>query len=173
MLWAIILALLPLCFLSAEVQIEKIEEFVSAELPQWKALLELGDAESLEKAKVLILSLKEEERMDGLIEMMKLGLTTVVGDVLARVNKASGMQKMKIAHYARVAKDSKYASVLLDWAEKSKDAMVRELAIRSLGDCGGVEAIARLEALLKVGGLEPFVETAVKASLEKLKKVAP
>ena len=170
MFQAIILALLPLSFLVAEVKIPDVKSILSEGKAPWELLLDKGDAESLEKAKALILSLKGEDVLEGLIAMMQKGLGTVDEDVLSRVEKASPLNQMKIAHYARISKSAKYVPVLLDWAEKSTDTMVRELAIRTLGDCGGAEVIARLEAMIKKGGLDPFVESATKASLEKLKK---
>lgn len=170
MIWANLLALLILSSLVAEGKAVETVKAIVEEKASWESLLEKGDADSLEKAREAVLALKGEEVVDGLIGMMKLGLPTIVDDVVARADKASPLQKMKIAHYARVGKDPKYVPTLMKWAESSDDMMVRELAIRSLADCGGMEVVVRLKAMLKEGGLDPFVEAAATESVEKLKK---
>jgi len=161
------MAFLPLyCLISEEMAGTRVP-VVTKEAP-WETLLAKGDATSLEKAKVLVMALKGEEAVDGLIALMKVGQVDLIDKLLEKADKATTIQKMKIAHYARISKNPGYVPILLDWATNSEDMLVRELAVRSLGDCGGKEVKERLQSLLKQGGLAPFVEAAVKASLDKL-----
>lgn len=143
------------------------------ETPLWEKLVEQGDEASLTKAKALVVALQGQEKIDGLVALMKSGVKGLAGE-LKGLTLDSGDQ-MKLAWYAKKTQDNLWAPMLLHWAENSKDAFVQEYAILSLSVCQNAEVKPKLEALKtkameSKSGLDRFVQQALDKTLMTFEK---
>lgn len=138
------------------------------EAPLWEKLVEQGDELSLTQAKSLVVGLQGQEKIDGLVALMKVGVKGLA-DELKGLTLDSDDQ-MRLAWHAKWTQDDSWAPMLLHWAENSKDAFVQEYAILSLAVCKNSEVTSRLDAISTKGDLDRFVLQALEKTLAMLNK---
>ena len=143
------------------------------ETPLWEKLVEQGDDTSLMKAKDLVAALQGQEKIDGLVSLMKKGVKGLAEQLKGLTLDAD--DQMKLAWHAKMTQDDLWAPMLLHWAENSKDAFVQEYAILSLSACKNAEVKTRLDALKTKamdakGGLDRFVQQALEKTLTTFEK---
>jgi hypothetical protein len=132
------------------------------QVPLWEKLVEQGDATALEKAKGLVLGLQGQEKIDGLVALLKSKVKGLAPHL--KIDQWKSVDQMKVAWYAGQNLDLELLPMVKSLALNSKDALVQEYSILSLSKYDVAQVKDTFDALKELD-LPLYVQKALDKAL--------